>query len=117
LRAMRIDIDQIMMGDDLSTNYQLEPGDRLVVPRKQTLKPDRVETEAERAGPNSSRRSGDHRDSDRLSNRAEPMIEEPAKRRADRADDRTSLRGVEKRLSEVERKLELILDALKSGTP
>jgi len=116
LRAMRINIDQIMMGDDLSTNYQLEPGDRLVVPRNQTLKLDPVETDAERPGPNSSRRSGNHRDSDRLSNRAEPMIEEPAKRRTDRADDRTSLQGVEKRLSEVERKLELILDALKSGT-
>ena len=33
LQVLRIDVDQIMMGDDLSTNYQLLPGDRLVVPR------------------------------------------------------------------------------------
>ena len=33
LQALPVDIDQITMGDDLSTNYQLLPGDRLVVPR------------------------------------------------------------------------------------
>ena len=32
-QALPIDIDQITLGDDLSTNYQLMPGDRLVVPR------------------------------------------------------------------------------------
>ena len=40
LEALPIDIDQITMGDDLSTNYQLLPGDRLVVPRNANSKPD-----------------------------------------------------------------------------
>ena len=39
-QALRIDIDQITMGDDLSTNYQLLPGDRLVVPRNPSFKAD-----------------------------------------------------------------------------
>ena len=37
-QAFHVDIDQIMMGDDLSTNYQLLPGDRLVVPRNASSK-------------------------------------------------------------------------------
>ncbi len=32
LKKLPINIDEITMGDDLSTNYQLEPGDRLVIP-------------------------------------------------------------------------------------
>ncbi len=30
VQSLKIDIDQILLGDDLSTNYQLLPGDRLV---------------------------------------------------------------------------------------
>ena len=37
VQTLKIDIDQIMMGDDLSTNYQLSPGDRLVVRRRKGL--------------------------------------------------------------------------------
>ena len=34
MQRLPIDIDQITMGDDPSTNYQLLPGDRLVVPAR-----------------------------------------------------------------------------------
>ena len=37
MQTLKIDIDQIMMGDDLSTNYQLFAGDRLVVRRREGL--------------------------------------------------------------------------------
>ncbi len=46
LKALHVDIDQITMGDDLSTNYQLLPGDRLVVPRNANVKADASETRA-----------------------------------------------------------------------
>ena len=49
LEVLPIDIDQIMMGDDLSTNYQLLPGDRLVIPRNSSAKPEATEPTAERA--------------------------------------------------------------------
>ena len=37
VQTLKIDIDQIMMGDDLSTNYQILPGDKLVVHRRRDL--------------------------------------------------------------------------------
>ena len=46
LRSLKIDIDQIMLGDDLSTNYQLLPGDRLVVRRLAADLPGAEETRA-----------------------------------------------------------------------
>ena len=33
-QTMKIDVEQIMLGDDLSTNYQLLPGDRLAARRR-----------------------------------------------------------------------------------
>jgi protein involved in polysaccharide export with SLBB domain len=39
-QTLKIDIDQIMLGDDLSTNYQVLPGDRLVVRRRKGLPPE-----------------------------------------------------------------------------
>ena len=32
LKPLRVDIDQIAIGSDPTTNYQLIPGDRLVIP-------------------------------------------------------------------------------------
>ena len=34
VQTLKIDIDEIMLGDDLSTNYQLQHGDSLVVRRR-----------------------------------------------------------------------------------
>jgi RNA polymerase sigma factor (sigma-70 family) len=115
LRAMQVDIDQIMMGDDLSTNYQLLPVDRLVIPQNPRFKPDAAETEANQQIPVSPRRSNGAIPPDRRSERSDRSVELPG--RADRLDDRAALLDVEKRLSEVERKLDLILEALKPRTP
>ena len=37
VKTFKIDIDQILLGDDLSTNYQVLPGDKLVVRRREVL--------------------------------------------------------------------------------
>ncbi len=34
VQTMKIDVDQILLGDDLSTNHHLQPGDRLVARRR-----------------------------------------------------------------------------------
>ena len=113
LPPMHIDIDQIMLGDDLSTNYQLKPGDRLVVPRVTNFKPDDARTEVEhpkQESPQQSRHS-----------RYFPRLDTPTGKLAtvrDRpSDNASSLRRVEARLSDVERKIDLILEALKPRTP
>ena len=36
-RVLPVDYDQIMMGQDLTTNYRIWPGDRLVVPRRSNV--------------------------------------------------------------------------------
>jgi polysaccharide biosynthesis/export protein len=108
VRALKIDIDQIMLGDDLSTNYQLIPGDRLVVrPRAGNL----AETEESPARPAEAaaplpRRLED--DSDRPGAANNPST------RAAPGGVIETLQGLDKRLGEVERKLNLILEALKS---
>ena len=118
LAGLPIDIDQITMGDDLSTNYQLMPGDRLVVPRNANSKPDmrrnrgRASASSVRAaiGPVSLLRSSRRRDSD-------TPAEQPATRRDKPSTTISTLRRVEARLNDVEQKLDLILEALKPRTP
>ena len=89
LKALHVDIDQIMMGDDLSTNYQLQPGDRLAVPRLPSSRSDGPEAE----------------------------VRQPIQEQAVRFDNRAALLRVEQRLSDVERKLDKLIEALKSRTP
>jgi polysaccharide biosynthesis/export protein len=87
--AIHIDIDQIIMGDDASTNYQLQPGDRLVVPR------------------NPSQNLG----------APKSVGSQPDDSHAERFEDRAPLLRLEQRLTDVERKLDLILEAIKPRTP
>jgi polysaccharide biosynthesis/export protein len=89
LEPLRVDIDQIMMGDDLSTNYQLQPGDRLAVPRIPNSRSDGREAE----------------------------VRQPIQEPAVRFDSSAALLRVEQRLSDVERKLDKLIEALKSRTP
>ena len=89
LKALHVDIDQIMMGDDLSTNYQLQPGDRLAVPRLPSSRSDGPEAE----------------------------VRQPIQEQAVRFDNSAALLRVEQRLSDVERKLDKLIEALKSRTP
>jgi polysaccharide biosynthesis/export protein len=87
--AFQVNIDQIMLGDDLSTNYQLQPGDRLVIPADPKANPDAALIRA-------------------------AQISEPA---VEQIDNRSALLRVEQRLTDVERKLDHVLDALKTRTP
>jgi polysaccharide biosynthesis/export protein len=116
LEAFPIDIDQIMLGDDLSTNYQLLPGDRLVVPRNASAK--QPAAEAENPETPFVPRSRPSTYFDRLPKNPNMTGTKSTKER-DRPVEKNSvsLRRVEARLSELERKLDLVLEALKARTP
>jgi protein involved in polysaccharide export with SLBB domain len=107
---MHVDIDQITLGDDLSTNYQLKPGDRLVVRRKPGAEPDEHETKADGAEDESVAKS-----------RRSAYFDRPDQRRVDRdaprdPSNRETLLRLEQRMSAVEEKLDEILGALKKRT-
>ena len=113
VQALKIDVDQIMLGDDLSTNYQLLPGDKLVARRRKDLpepQADSVRTES------ASRTKPELNTANRPSlNRREPLnppSEEPSGARTNVAQD-PALKGLEKRMTEMERKLDQILEAIK----
>ena len=109
LKTLKIDIDQITLGDDLSTNYELIPGDRLVVRRRAGSIPeteDKLATPAEAVAPQPSRLD---RDPER------PQATDDPASKAAPGDVIESLQRFDKRLGEVERKLSLILEALGSA--
>jgi polysaccharide biosynthesis/export protein len=108
LQQLRIDIDQIMMGDDPSTNYQLMPGDRLVIPARPGKK---AQDDRTSAPPSSA--PDRPVEAPRTGGRAPAARDQPhsaAPRREDAAEDRSTLRDLERRLGEVERKLDRILE-------
>jgi RNA polymerase sigma factor (sigma-70 family) len=107
LQRLPINIDQIVMGDDPSTNHQLQPGDRLVIPARPESATMEVSAEAGSAtatvGPVLSRPN------------TQPATTAPATHDTPPRDGVTpsaSLRDLDRRLSEVERKLDRILQAL-----
>jgi polysaccharide export outer membrane protein len=112
LRSLRVDIDQIMLGDDLSTNYQLEPGDRLVVPQLPKTELEEAEAIPVRASTQPRRRPGDVRRFERQPSHLDRSPDD-APQPSEPATNRDGLRGVERRLGEVERKLDRILEALR----
>lgn len=91
-QVMPIDYDEVVMGTDSSTNYQIMPNDRLVVPRKlddQSTK----RAAARRPAPN-------------------PSLE---KRSASPgAGQHASLQELERHLNEVDKKLDTLIEAMKS---
>ena len=109
LKTLKIDIDQITLGDDLSTNYQLIAGDRLVVRRRAGSLPETEEKLAKPSAevvPHPFRLDGD---SDRL------QVTDDTARKAAPGGVIETLQRFDKRLGEVERKLGLILEALGSA--
>ena len=111
-QTLRIDIDQIMLGDDLSTNYQLLPGDKLVVRRREGLR-----REQEIAAPQSPTYAPRPvRESLRFNRGAEAIADKPngpaLKQHPGDAATPVAER-LEKRISEMERKLDVILESLK----
>jgi polysaccharide biosynthesis/export protein len=117
LEALRIDIDQITLGDDLSTNYQLLPGDRLVIPRNASSKADSTKPTAERAQHVDAQQGRPSLYFDRRANDSETPAEKATTGRDKPVDQASSLRRVEARLNDLERKLDLILQALKASKP
>jgi RNA polymerase sigma factor (sigma-70 family) len=116
-QRLPVNIDQIMMGDDPTTNYQLLPGDRLVVHPKPGAGPEYEDTREDR--PQAARAEGPHRTGSRTPEvRSGPPQDGAPGRDVDR-DGRTmlELRDVERRLGEVERKLDRILDSLERRRP
>jgi protein involved in polysaccharide export with SLBB domain len=118
LERLPIDVDQIMLGDDPTTNYQLLPGDRLVVPFKPGAGQD--EENPTEVRPAASRARSVPNDAPGPAERQAPAIRtEPEEDhvRAPRRDvdgdaGSRELKRLERRLSEVERKLDRVLEAL-----
>jgi RNA polymerase sigma factor (sigma-70 family) len=96
-QRLPINLEQIMMGDDPTTNYQLLPGDRLVVHPKPGAGPGDEETRMTRRTPAFHARSP-HDTPGREEGRDGPAT--------------PPLGDLERRLSEVERKLDRILESL-----
>ncbi len=119
LQRLPIDVDQIMMGDDPTTNYQLLPGDRLVIPFKPGAGSD-DEDSADDVRPSAERRERTGASS-RTSRRDPEVRSEPdedrAVRRSEASDDRAALRDLGRRLGAVERKLDRVLQALERREP
>jgi polysaccharide biosynthesis/export protein len=114
LKGLPIDIDQIMMGDDLSTNYQIEPGDRLVIPQLAKTQGAASKSTSRRPLSEPSKHEGGSSYFNRQPDEAAAPQHDRARQPAVGNVNRDPLVNVERRLSEVERKLDMILEALKS---
>jgi RNA polymerase sigma factor (sigma-70 family) len=113
VETLKIDIDQIMQGDDLSTNYQLRAGDRLVVRRRggDARRADKSAKKPPIPPLKSTPESGSKRHSD--------PIEEPFTAQAGlppRSVANPAIERLEKRMDDMERKLDLILESLNRAT-
>jgi len=125
LQALRVDIDQITMGDDLSTNYQILPGDRLVVPHNASSEAERAPVGPDniaqrRAGPSpyfDRQPSSSDEPTDALADFRDRHLERRAKVRDLPSPRIVPLSRVEARMNDLELKLDQILEALKTRNP
>ncbi len=111
VHTLKVDIDQIMLGDDLSTNYQLRSGDRLVARSRDDARRTTQEAEPRRStsGPKPVAEAPRfNRERDTASRPFEAAPERPFA-----ADERRSFERLEKRIADLERKLDVILETLK----
>jgi polysaccharide export outer membrane protein len=103
VEVLPIDYEEITMGTDSSTNYQLLPGDRLVVPRDPSYTPPGSASDRSRTGVRSPSGPGPR------PYFAEVSSGDPQERQVE------SLRALERHLSEVEKKLDRIIDKIERG--
>ncbi len=115
LQSLPVNIDEITIGNDPTTNYQLQPGDRLVIPTLRRDEPVRPESEVERRAPHLRLRRGEARYFDRNPRQLDGSPAQSVPAPSDSGPDRDALNRVERRLGQVERKLDMILKALESG--
>jgi SLBB domain len=105
-QVLPVNLAAITSDGDPTTNYQIMPGDRLIVYRRDERKAAVVELEPAREPP-----------APASQNRHARSLEKQFQGAEDRVDDSPALRAVQRRLSEVERKLDMILETLKSRNP
>jgi polysaccharide biosynthesis/export protein len=125
LQSLRVDIDQIMMGDDLSTNYQILPGDRLVIPHNPSSEAEPAHIGAENAAKQRSIPSlyfdrpppRSNEPGDKLADFRDPHSERRATVRGRPAAYNPELSRVQARLNILEEKLDQILEILKTRNP
>lgn len=110
VQTLKIDVDQIMLGDDLSTNFQLFAGDRLVVRRRGGL-PRATDSPASPV-PSSPASLAGSPDSNRASDTIHPRPSSAVPQQRFGSREAPALQRLEKRMSEMERKLDLILQAV-----
>jgi polysaccharide export outer membrane protein len=109
VQTIKIDVDEVLTGDDLSTNFHLQPGDKLVARRRGGEK----SAPQEPVPPPStivSKAPADSRSTKR-SDREETTTG-PAAGRPAQAPDMPAIQRLETRIGEMERKLDEILDSL-----
>ncbi len=108
VRTFKIDIDQILLGDDLSTNYQVLAGDKIAARRRKSAIPKKEEA----AAPPSAPIAGTATQSPYF-NRSSDMPADAVEAGSKQQEGSASSRRLEKRISEMERKLDMILETLK----
>jgi protein involved in polysaccharide export with SLBB domain len=102
VQVLPINYEEISMGTDSSTNYQILPGDRLVVPRNKQLTTTALPAQPHQQG--------------NLSQSKPESPYFPGLNTDAAGKERESLRSVERRLSEVEKKLDRLIDRLERAT-
>ena len=109
-QTLKIDVDQVMLGDDLSTNYQLEPGDRLVARARDVEKS--APRESATAPPTiASNSAADPRFFERSGGEEKPAT--PGSGGQQQAPNSPSIQRLEKRIGDMEHKLDQILESLR----
>jgi polysaccharide export outer membrane protein len=115
VETLKVDIDQIMLGDDLSTNYQLRAGDRLVARSRANHAgeegPPKTESAKRAPAASAGRHDTDAQWFDRFEPAAEPAdytTNPPTK-----PNTEIPIEHLEKRMNEIERKLDVIIESLK----
>ena len=113
-QVLRVDLTAITDRGDSTTNYQLMPGDRLIVHANAGDGPD---DSIRRPASNQGRPEGSAGNPRQPSTDEVGPDDDGAPRRDTGAEDRARLRDVEKRLGELERQLDRVLQALEQRKP
>ena len=117
VQVLPIDYDEITMGTDASTNYQILPGDRIVVPRIWG-KPGAPSKPAAGGGSPSPDQSQSNTAALRYGNREAPGLYFPAGGNDPRDESgRLENSKLEKRMQQMEKKLDTLLEKLGKAQP
>ncbi len=114
-RVLPVDYEEIAMGTDSSTNYQILPNDRLVIPR---IASSRLEADAGRGASRAEYRVPNERDAPPPSQIADPDVEgSPYFNRSGYFPGRGRETELEKRIDELEKKLDRLIEVVENNQP